>query len=198
MYLQKFSADIIKLCISYIQDSHPITETRKYWIHITENGYKNKFKKIRPSMLEYLLILDSFDNYIGYNENNRDRINDMEVFNNFLYLPEIEHSFFENYFHQQSYIDKCLIITSYLKGCQLDYQLRFLFDRVLTIRSFPNFNILTIPFLKYTREHMRHFPFVNDRTKLTETIRNYQFNSIIQPYLNYHRENENENENSNL
>ena len=93
--------------------------------------------------------------------------------------------FFENYNNQQAYIDKCLIITSYLKDLKLDYQLKFLFNKLLTLRSFPNFNILTIPFLKYIRDHMRHFPFINDRNKLTDTIRNYQFNNIIEPYLNY-------------
>ena len=40
----KIPPDIIKICISYIQDSHPITDTRKYWIKITENGYKNNAK----------------------------------------------------------------------------------------------------------------------------------------------------------
>tara|TARA_B100001093_G_C26621516_1_gene924845 strand:- start:263 stop:829 length:567 start_codon:yes stop_codon:yes gene_type:complete len=173
MYVFKgIPGDIIIICISYIQDSHPITEARQYWKTIIENGYKSKLQSIRPSMLEYLLILNSFDNYIRHNS---------EVYNNLLYLPESEVLFFENYNNQQAYIDKCLIISSYLTGLNLDYQLKFLFNKLLTLRSFPNFNILTISFLKYMRDHMRHFPFINDNTKLTDIIRNYQFNNIIEP-----------------
>lgn len=152
LYVLKLPSDISRVCISFISDSHPVTISRRYWTKITEQGYKDRLENLRPSVIDFIKILDRFDMYIENEYNNLTNIQDL------LYLPEMEALFFENYLHQQYYIDRCIIITSYLKEMGLDFQLKFLFQRLLTIQSFGNYTILTVPFVRFTKEAMRNLP----------------------------------------
>ena len=149
--MKHMPTDISRLCLSFIQDSHPTTIAREYWTKITIAGYKEKLKEMRPSILQYLSTMEHFNSYISHSLTTED-------FDRTIYLPQIGFYYFENYMQQQSFIDKCLIVTSYLRNLSLDSQLVFVFTKLISFRAFSNLNLFTILYIKFMKIHMLHLP----------------------------------------